>query len=138
VAGEDARIVPVCAKLEAELAELKPEERRAFLDELGLEGSGLERLIGAAYDLLGLITFFTSGDKEARAWTVPRGTPAPRAAGEIHSDFERGFIRAETISFEDFARAGSMKAAREEGLIRAEGRDYEVRDGDVIRFRFNV
>ncbi len=138
VSGEDARILPVCAELEAELAELEPEERKAFLDELGLRGSGLERLISAAYDLLGLITFFTSGDKEARAWTVSRGTRAPQAGGEIHSDFERGFIGAETISFEDFARAGSMKAAREEGLIRSEGRDYEVRDGDVVRFRFNV
>jgi len=138
VSGEAARIVPVCAALEAELAELDSEERKAFLDDLGLEGSGLERLIGAAYALLGLITFFTSGDKEARAWTVPRGTRAPQAGGEIHTDFERGFIRAETISFDDFARAGSMKAAREEGLIRSEGRDYEVQDGDVIRFRFNV
>ena len=136
--GEDVEIVPVCTKIESELAELEPEERRAFLDELGLERSGLERLINAAYRLLGLITFFTTGPRETRAWTVRGGAKAPEAAGQIHSDFQRGFIRAETISFENLMDAGSMKAARERGLIRAEGRDYEVRDGDVILFRFNV
>ena len=137
-AGDETQIVPVCTKIESELAELEPEERKVFLEELGLERSGLERLINAAYRLLGLITFFTTGPKETRAWTVRRGAKAPEAAGQIHTDFERGFIRAETISFEDLMDAGSMKAARERGLIRAEGRDYEVRDGDVILFRFNV
>lgn len=138
VEGEDAEIVPVCTKIESELAELEPEERTAFLEELGLERSGLERLINAAYRLLGLITFFTTGPKETRAWTVRAGAKAPEAAGQIHTDFERGFIRAETISFEDLMDAGSMKTARERGTIRAEGRDYEVQDGDVILFRFNV
>ncbi|MFP3948956.1 MAG: DUF933 domain-containing protein, partial [Longimicrobiales bacterium] len=136
--GEEAEIVTVCTKIESELAELEPEERKAFLEELGLERSGLERLINAAYRLLGLITFFTTGPKETRAWTVRSGATAPEAAGQIHTDFQRGFIRAETISFDELMEAGSMKAARERGLIRAEGRDYEVRDGDVILFRFNV
>jgi len=138
VAEEGARVVPVCARIEAELAELAPEDREAFLADLGLDEPGLNRVIAAAYDELGLITFFTTGDKETRAWTVPRGTRAPEAAGTIHSDFERGFIRAETISYEAFVRSGSMKAAREEGLVRGEGRDYEIRDGDIVLFRFNV
>lgn len=137
-AKEDAGVVVVSAELEAQIAELDPDERALFLDELGLERSGLERLIRAAYDLLGLITFFTTGPKETRAWTVERGTHAPAAGGTIHSDFERGFIRAETIPFETFDVLGSEAAARNAGKLRAEGRDYVVKDGDVILFRFNV
>ncbi|MEX1258191.1 MAG: redox-regulated ATPase YchF [Gemmatimonadota bacterium] len=134
----DAILVPVCSAIEAEVAELEPEDRRGFLSHLGLEEPGLHRLVRAAYQLLGLITFFTAGEKEARAWTVRRGALAPEAAGTIHSDFERGFIRAETIGYEEFVRAGSLKAAREKGLMRSEGKEYEVRDGDIILFRFNV
>ena len=138
VEDEDARIVPVCAELEAELAELEPDEREVFLEELGLDESGLERLIHAAYRLLGLITFFTTNENETRAWTVTEGTHAPGAAGTIHSDFERGFIRAETIHWDEFVRAGGWKEAREAGMIRSEGQDYRVEDGDLIHFRFNV
>jgi ribosome-binding ATPase len=134
----DAQIVPVCSAIEAELAELEAEERREFLADLGLTEPGLHRLIRTTYDLLGLITFFTAGEKEARAWTVRRGSTAPMAAGVIHSDFERGFIRAETIHFDEFETAGSMKAARERGLMRSEGKEYVVRDGDIMLFRFNV
>lgn len=132
-AGE--KVVVISAALEAELAELEPDPRAEFLRDLGLEESGLERLIRAAYRLLGLITFFTHNEKETRAWTVPQGASAPEAAGRIHSDFETGFIRAETIDFATFDRVGSMKEAREEGLVRSEGRDYRVRDGDIILFR---
>lgn len=135
---EGAETVTVCAQVEAELAELPEDEAEAYLETLGLEESGLERLVHAAYRLLDLITFFTAGPKEARAWTVTRGTRAPRAAREIHSDMERGFIRAEVISFEDYARLGSEAAVRDAGQLRVEGKDYEVRDGDVILFRFNV
>ena len=137
-AGEEARVVVVSAELEAQIAELEPEERALFLEDLGLERAGLERLIQAAFDLLGLITFFTAGPKEARAWTLRRGTHAPQAAGTIHSDFERGFIRAETIAYEDYAEQGSEAAARTAGVLRAEGKDYVVKDGDVMLFRFNV
>ena len=137
-AEEGARVVVVCADLEAQIAELDEDERQVFLEDMGLERSGLERLIRAAYDLLGLITFFTTGPKETRAWTIHEGTKAPQAAGEIHTDFERGFIRAETIKFEDFDRLGSEAAAREAGVMRAEGKEYVVHDGDVILFRFNV
>jgi hypothetical protein len=137
-ADEDARVVVISAEVEAQIAELEPDERDLFLDELGLERSGLERLIRAAYDLLGLITFFTAGPKEARAWTIERGTHAPEAAGKIHSDFQRGFIKAETVHFSDYERLGSEAAARRAGAMRAEGKDYEVKDGDVILFRFNV
>lgn len=136
--GRDAEVVVICAELEAQIAELDPEERQAFLDELGLEESGLDRLIHAAYRLLGLITFFTAGPKEARAWTVRRGTKAPAAAGEIHSDFERGFIRAETIKLADYERYGTESAAREAGAMRSEGKEYVVQDADVLLFRFNV
>jgi len=132
------RMVVVSSRIEAELAQLEPGDRAEFLAALGWEGTGLERVIRAAYELLSLITFFTSNEKEARAWAVPRGTRAPEAAGIIHSDFQRGFIRAETIGFQEFQEAGSMKVARERGAIRSEGRDYEVRDGDLILFRFNV
>ena len=137
-AEEGAEVVVVSAQVEAELAELSGEEREEYLAELGLERSGLERLIERAYDLLGLITFFTAGPTEARAWTVRRGSTAPRAAREIHSDMERGFIRAEVISFEDYDQLGSEAAAREAGRLRVEGKDYVVADGDVMHFRFNV
>ncbi|ARA93951.1 redox-regulated ATPase YchF [Rhodothermaceae bacterium RA] len=137
-AKEGARVVVVCAELEAQIAELDEDERAAFLEEMGLETSSLERLIRAAYELLGLITFFTAGPKETRAWTVRRDTRAPQAAGVIHTDFERGFIRAETIKFSDYDRLGSEAAAREAGAMRSEGKDYVVQDGDVMLFRFNV
>ncbi len=137
-ASQDAEVVVISAQVEAELAELGDDERDEFLVSLGVEESGLQRLIAAAYDLLGLQTFFTTGPKESRAWTIRSGWPAPRAAREIHSDIERGFIRAEVISFGDYDRLGSEAAAREAGRLRSEGKDYLVADGDVIHFRFNV
>ena len=137
-AGEGAQVIPVCAKLEAEIAELPADEKAMFLDDLGIKESGLDRLIKASYTLLGLISFLTSGEDECRAWTITRGTKAPQAAGKIHTDFERGFIRAETVAFEDLKSCGSMAAAREKGLIRSEGKEYVVQDGDIILFRFNV
>ncbi len=137
-AKEGAQVIPVCAKLEEEIAQLPDEDRKAFLEDLGVTESGLDRLIRASYTLLGLISFLTGGEDECRAWTITRGTKAPQAAGKIHSDFERGFIRAETVSFEDLRQCGSMAAAREKGLIRSEGKDYVVKDGDIILFRFNV
>ncbi len=136
--GDGSKVVVICGDLEAELAELKEEEREEFRRELGLEGSSLERLIQVGYEVLGLVTFYTTVSSELRAWTVPRGTPAPRAAGKIHSDMEKGFIRAEVISFTDFMACGSEHAARDKGLLRSEGKDYLVRDGDIIHFRFNV
>ena len=136
--GEEAEIVTFSAKVEAELAELPPEDRQDFLQSLGLEESGLDRLAHAAYHLLGLQSYFTAGEKEVRAWTIHRGDRAPVAAGVIHSDFEKGFIRAETVGYDDFVRAGGWKGAREQGLTRAEGKEYVVRDGDVLLFRFNV
>ena len=136
--GEPAEIVRLSARIEAELIELEPAERTAFLHDLGLDEPGLHRLIRAGYHLLDLISFFTAGEKEVRAWTIRRGARAPAAAGEIHSDFERGFIRAETIGWSDFVEAGSLKAARERGFVRSEGKDYVVQDGDVLLFRFNV
>jgi ribosome-binding ATPase YchF (GTP1/OBG family) len=140
IADEDeAEVVVISAEIESQIAEFDdPDERIMFLDELGLNTPGLERLIRAAFDLLGLITFFTAGPKEARAWTIRQGTKAPQAAGTIHSDFERGFIRAKTIHFTDYVKAGSESAARDAGVMRAEGKDYEVKDGDVMLFRFNV
>ena len=137
-AAQGAQVIPVCAKLEAEIAELPAEEKAMFLEDLGIAQSGLDRLIQASYTLLGLISFLTAGEDECRAWTITKGTKAPQAAGKIHSDFERGFIRAETIAFEDLKACGSMAAAREKGLIRSEGKDYVVQDGDIILFRFNV
>jgi len=134
----DDGVVMFCAKIEAEIAELDEEEKEMFLEELGVERSGLDRLIRTAYDNLGLITYFTAGPKEVRAWTVEKGTKAPQAAGVIHSDFERGFIRAETISFDDYKELKSEKAAKEAGKMRQEGKDYVVKDGDVMLFRFNV
>ncbi len=136
--GERAEIIPICSKIEAELAELDPSERAEFLRSLGVKEPGLNRLIRSGYRLLGLQTYFTAGEPEVRAWTVPVGAKAPQAAGVIHSDFERGFIRAETVGYADFERLGSLKAAREQGLMRSEGKDYVVADGDILLFRFNV
>ncbi|QKG85805.1 redox-regulated ATPase YchF [Kroppenstedtia pulmonis] len=135
---EEAEVVTISAQLEAEIVELEGEERKQFLEELGLQSSGLDRLVAAAYRLLGLITYFTAGEKEVRAWTIREGTKAPQAAGVIHSDFERGFIRAEVIGYQDLMEAGSMAQARERGLLRSEGKEYVVQDGDVVHFRFNV
>jgi len=135
---EDAEVVVLSAEAEAQIAELDPAEQQLFLEDMGRERSGLERLIHAAYEQLNLITFFTADEKGAYAWTVESGTTAPTAAGQVHSDFEQGFIRAETIHFSDFDEAGSEKAARNAGLIRTEGKDYVVEDGDVMEFRFNV
>jgi GTP-binding protein YchF len=137
-AAEGAQAVVVSAAIEAEIATLEPEEREAFLAELGLGETGLTRTIRAGYELLGLITFFTAGPKESRAWTVRRGAKAPEAAGEIHTDFERGFIRAETIAFDDFVKYGGEAGARDAGKLRSEGKEYVVQDGDVLLFRFNV
>jgi GTP-binding protein YchF len=134
---EVAEIVPFSAKVEAELAELAPEDRTEFLESLGVSESGLDRLAHAAYHLLGLQSYFTAGEKEVRAWTIHRGDRAPVAAGVIHSDFEKGFIRAETVAYGDFVRVGGWKPAREQGLARAEGKEYVVQDGDVMLFRFN-
>jgi GTP-binding protein YchF len=135
---EGNRVVVICGDLESELAELKEEEREEFRRELGLEGSSLERLVQIGYETLSLVTFYTTVSSELRAWTVPKGTPAPKAAGKIHTDMERGFIRAEVISFSDFIACGSEHTAREKGLLRSEGRDYLIRDGDIVHFRFNV
>ncbi len=137
-AAQGAQVIPVCAKLEEEIAQLEPEEKQLFLDDLGVTESGLDRLVKASYTLLGLISYLTSGEDECRAWTIRRGTKAPQAAGKIHSDFERGFIRAEVVSYEDLMSCGAMAGAREKGLIRSEGKEYVVQDGDIILFRFNV
>ncbi|AQR78681.1 redox-regulated ATPase YchF [Paenibacillus larvae] len=137
-AGENAEVVPISAKVEAEIAELEGEDKDLFLEELGLEESGLNRLIKAAYKLLGLYTYFTAGVQEVRAWTIRKGTKAPQAAAVIHTDFERGFIRAEVVSYDDLINSGSMNGAKEKGLLRLEGKDYVVQDGDVMHFRFNV
>lgn len=137
-AKEGAEVVPISAKVESEIAELEGEDREMFLEELGLKESGLDRLIRAAYKLLGLYTYFTAGVQEVRAWTILQGTKAPQAAAVIHTDFERGFIRAEVVSYEDLVAAGSMNAAKEKGQLRLEGKEYVVQDGDVMHFRFNV
>ena len=136
--AEGAELVVICGKIEAEIAELPDEEKAEFLNELGLAESGLDRMIHAGYKLLGLITYFTAGVKEVRAWTIPAGARAPQAAGVIHTDFEKGFIRAEVIGYEDFIQAGGEAGAKEKGLMRLEGKDYVVKDGDVMHFRFNV
>ncbi len=135
---ESAQLIAVSAKLEAEIAELDAQEAGSFLEELGLEESGLDKLIKASYKLLGLMTYFTAGEPEVRAWTIKQGTKAPQAAGKIHSDIERGFIRAEIVSYKDLMECGSHNAAREKGLVRLEGKDYIMQDGDVTYFRFNV
>ncbi len=135
---DNAQVIVVCAKIEEEIAELEGEEKEMFLSELGIEESGLDQLIRAAYHLLGLATYFTAGVQEVRAWTFRKGMKAPQCAGVIHSDFERGFIRAETVAYEDLLAGGTMTAAKEAGKVRLEGKEYEVKDGDIIHFRFNV
>jgi len=136
---EEAQVIPICANVEADIAAMDPEDRALFLADLGVEQSGLDRLVKASYTLLGLISYLTSGEDECRAWTITRGTKAPKAAGKIHTDFERGFIRAEVVSFADLeACGGSMTAAKEKGLVRSEGKEYVMQDGDVVLFRFNV
>ena len=137
-AAEKAQVLPICAKVEEEIAQLDAEDRQMFLEELGLKESGLDRMIKCSYSLLGLISFLTCGSDECRAWTIKKGTKAPQAAGKIHSDFERGFIRAEIVAFKDLEECGSMNAAKEKGLVRSEGKDYVMNDGDVTLFRFNV
>ncbi len=137
-AKQGAQLVPVCAQLEAEISDLEGEEKAQFLEDLGIEQSGLDRLVKAGYELLGQISYLTAGVEEVRAWTISKGTKAPAAAGKIHSDFERGFIRAEIISYQDLIDCGSMAAAKEKGLVRSEGKEYVVQDGDIILFRFNV
>ena len=131
-------MLPICAELEAQIAPLEKEEKELFLSELGLEKSGLDRLIKSSYHLLGLISYLTAGKPEVRAWTITNGTKAPQAAGKIHSDFERGFIRAEVIAYDDLIECGSMAAAKEKGLVRSEGKEYVMKDGDIVLFRFNV
>ena len=135
---EKAEVIPVCAQVEAEIAQLDDEDKEMFLADMGIAESGLDRLIHASYSLLGLISYLTAGPKEVRAWTITRGTKAPQAAGKIHSDFERGFIRAEVVAFDDLMRLGSMNAAKEAGLVRSEGKEYVMQDGDIVLFRFNV
>ncbi|MCM1565984.1 MAG: redox-regulated ATPase YchF [Dehalobacter sp. 4CP] len=135
---ENAEVIPVCAKIEAEIAELEEDEKEIFMEELGLAESGLDRLIRSAFKLLGLITFFTAGPKEVKAWTIRRETKAPQAAGTIHSDFERGFIRAEVVKYEHFMENSGLNGAKDKGLVRLEGKEYIVQDGDIMHFRFNV
>ena len=137
-ATEKSEVIPVCAEIEAEIAELEDDEKEMFLSDLGIEESGLDRLIKASYSLLGLISYLTAGPKEVRAWTITKGTKAPQAAGKIHSDFERGFIRAEIVAFDDLMACGTMNAAKEKGLVRSEGKEYVIADGDIVLFRFNV
>ncbi len=137
-ARDGAHVLPICAKMEQDISELSPEDKAMFLEELGLRESGLDRLVQLSYGLLGLISFLTCGPDEVRAWTIINGTRAPQAAGKIHSDIERGFIRAECVSFDDLKACGGMAAAKERGLIRSEGKEYIMRDGDVVLFRFNV
>lgn len=137
-AKEDSDVVVISCEIESQIQTLDDDEKELFLEELGLKSSGLDKLIRASYSLLGLISYLTSGPMETRAWTIKKGTKAPQAAGKIHTDFERGFIRAETVSYDDLVKSGSMNAAKEHGLVRSEGKDYVVQDGDVILFRFNV
>jgi len=139
IAGaEGAQVLPICAKLEEDIATMEADEKAMFLSELGLEESGLDRMIRICYDLLGLMSYLTAGEPEVRAWTIAKGTKAPQAAGKIHTDFERGFIRAEVVSYDDLMACGSLPAAREKGLVRSEGKEYVMQDGDVVLFRFNV
>lgn len=136
--SQTTKIVILCGKIEMEIAQLTLDETRSFLDELGIQEPALNKLIHVSYNLLGLISFLTANKKDVRAWTIKKGTTAQKAAGKIHSDIERGFIRAEVISYEDFVGCGGMTVARDRGLIKLEGKDYEVKDGDIINFRFNV
>ncbi len=139
IADKDGSLVlPICVKFESEISELGEEEKKSFLSDLGLKDFALGRLIRKCYSMLNLISFFTAGEKEVKAWTISKGTKAPQAAGKIHSDFERGFIKADVISYEDFVGCGSMPAAKEKGLVRSEGKDYVMKDGDVVVFKFNV
>ncbi len=135
---EHSAVLPICAQTEAEISDMEPEDRAMFLEELGLKESGLNRIIKEGYSLLGLISYLTAGQPEVRAWTIKKGTKAPQAAGKIHTDFEKGFIRAEVISFDDLMNCGSMAAAKEKGLVRLEGKEYVMQDGDIVLFRFNV
>ena len=137
-AEEGAETLPICAEIEAQIATLEEDEKQMFLADLGLEKSGLDRLIKKSYKLLGLISYLTAGKPEVRAWTIKDGTKAPQAAGKIHTDFERGFIRAEVVHFDDLVACGSMTAAKEKGLVRSEGKEYVMKDGDIVLFRFNV
>lgn len=137
-ASEHSEVMPVSARIEEEIAQLDADEKAMFLEELGMQESGLDRLIKASYKLLGLISYLTAGEPEVRAWTITEGTKAPQAAGKIHSDFERGFIRAEVVAYDDLMACGSMAAAKEKGLVRSEGKEYVMKDGDVVLFRFNV
>ena len=137
-AEEGSQVLPICAQMEADIAEMSAEEKLMFLSELGLEHSGLDRLIQKSYTLLGLISFLTAGEKEVRAWTIRNGLKAPQAAGKIHTDFERGFIRAQVVAYDDLAEAGSLANARVKGLVRTEGKEYVMKDGDVVEFLFNV
>ena len=137
-ASEGSKVLPICAKLEEEISDLDAEDKEMFLSDLGLSESGLARLIKASYSLLGLISYLTAGSDEVRAWTIKKGTKAPQAAGKIHTDFEKGFIRAEVISFDDLVANETMTAAKEKGLVRSEGKDYVMQDGDIVLFRFNV
>jgi hypothetical protein len=136
--NENAKVIPLCVKIEEELASLEDEDKLEMLSALGLEESGLDKVIKASYDLLGLMSFLTAGEPEVRAWTIKKGTKAPQAAGKIHSDIERGFIRAEVVSYDDLVREGSMNAVKEKGLLRSEGKEYIMQDGDIVLFRFNV
>ena len=136
--AEGAEVLPICAELEAEISSLSKEEKEMFLSDAGIESGGLDMLIQRSYSLLGLISYLTAGEPEVRAWTIKKGTKAPQAAGKIHSDFERGFMRAEVISFDELMACGSMQAAKEKGKIRSEGKDYVMQDGDIVLFRFNV
>ena len=135
---ENAKVIPLCVKIEEELSTLEGEDKKEMLEALGLEESGLDKVIKASYDLLGLMSFLTAGKPEVRAWTIKKGTKAPEAAGKIHSDIQRGFIRAEIVSYDDLIREGSMNAVKEKGLLRSEGKDYIMQDGDIVLFRFNV
>lgn len=137
-ADEGSQVLPICAELEAQIAELDKDEKELFLSELGIESGGLDLLIEKSYDLLGLMSYLTAGQPEVRAWTIKKGTKAPQAAGKIHSDFERGFIRAEVVSFDALMECGSMQTAKEKGLVRSEGKEYVMQDGDIVLFRFNV
>lgn len=135
---ENAEVIPLCVKMEEELSGLEDEDKKEMLEALGLEESGLDKVIKKSYDLLGLVSFLTAGEPEVRAWTIKKGTKAPKAAGKIHSDIERGFIKAEVVSYSDLMKEGSMNAAREKGLVRSEGKDYIMQDGDIVLFKFNV
>ena len=136
--NEHSEVFVICAQIEQEIAELDDDEKKMFLEELGIESSGLEKLIAASYSLLGLISYLTAGEMETKAWTIKKGTKAPQAAGKIHTDFERGFIRAEVVTYDNLVECGSYNAAKEKGLVRSEGKEYVMQDGDVVLFRFNV